>query len=47
MILCGNAILCVGLGLTQIENISALLIGRFIYGLGIGFFVYYVPRFID
>ncbi len=47
MMFYANAVMCLGSALCLIENISVILVGRLIWGLGSGAFVVFVPKFIN
>lgn len=42
-----NAILILGAGICQIDEIWVIIIGRFIWGIGAGAFIVCVPKFIN
>ena len=41
-----NGIIIVGAGITLVNSFVALMIGRLIYGVGVGGFSVYCPKFI-
>jgi MFS transporter, SP family, arabinose:H+ symporter len=45
-LLISNAVIVAGAGLTIIPDFGALCTGRFIYGLGVGAFSVFVPKYI-
>ena len=42
-----NLVLCVGVGITLIDDFVVLCIGRFIYGISVGAFSVFCPKYIS
>ena len=47
MMFAANALVISGCGISLINNIWVILVGRFIWGLGAGSFTVFVPKFIN
>jgi MFS family permease len=47
MMFAANAFVIIGCGISMINNIWVILVGRFIWGLGAGSFTVFVPKFIN
>ena len=45
-LLIANGVIIIAAGITLVPNFAALCIGRFIYGLGVGGFSVFVPKYI-